>query len=109
MESLSLHTGESTVHWEDNTSFISIVGDKRFTLGVKHIYITVCLLQEQFYNGIFIPEYDKSSVILSDKCTKPCSGIIISRTNKWMTGFILYPTSYTEHYQLMILHEFVVN
>ena len=40
-------------------------------------------------------------------CTKPCSGPMISRSTKWMTGFILYPTIDTEHYQLMILNVFL--
>ena len=44
-----------------------------------------------------------------DMCTKICSGPIISQSNKWMNGFILYPTSDIEHYQLMGLNEFVVN
>ena len=39
-------------------------------------------------------------------CTKPFPGPIISRSTKWMYGFIFYPTSDTEHYQLIILHEF---
>ena len=39
----------------------------------------------------------------ADICTKPCSGPIISRSNKWMTGFRFYPTSETEHYQFMIV------
>ena len=45
----------------------------------------------------------------ADMCTKPYSGPIISWINKWMTGFRLYPTSDTEHYQLMKLHEFIVD
>ena len=44
-----------------------------------------------------------------DMCNKPCSGPIINQTTKWMTGFRLYPTSDTEHYQLMRLYKFVVN
>ena len=53
--------------------------------------------------------YGKSSVMPEDICPKPCLGPIISRSTKWMTVFIFYPNSYTEHYQLMILNEFVVN
>ena len=87
MEALSLHTGSPTVHWEYNTSCISVVEAKRVTPTVKHIYIPVCFLQEQFYNGLFIPKYEKSSVVPADMCTKPCSGPIISRSNKWMTRF----------------------
>ena len=74
----------------------------------KHIDIPVCFLQEQFDNGILLPKYDKSSVMPADMCTKPCSGPIISRSTKWMTGFRFYPTSETERYQFMILHEFIV-
>ena len=57
----------------------------------------------------FGTKYENSSVIPEDMCTKPCAGPIISRITKWMTGFLLYPTSDTEHYQLMILHKFFVN
>ena len=109
MESLALHTGAPTVHWEDNTSFIYVVESKRVTLRVKHIGISVCFFQEKFDNGIFIPKYEKSIVITGDMCTIPCSGPITSRSNKWMTGFRLYSTSDIENYQLMILDEFVAN
>ena len=44
-----------------------------------------------------------------DMCNKPCSGPIIIRSTKLMTGLRLYPTSDTEHYQIMILHVFFVN
>ena len=44
MEALALHTGETTVHWEDNTSCISVVEAKRVTPRVKHIDIPVCFL-----------------------------------------------------------------
>ena len=107
-EDLALHTGAHTVHWEDRKSFIYFVEAKRVTPRVKHIDIPVCFLQEQFDNGLFIPKYEKSSVIPEDMCTKPCSGPIISRSTKWMTGFRFYPTIETEHYQSMILHEFIV-
>ena len=62
---------------------------------VKHIYIPVYFLQEQFENGIFVPEYKKSSVVTEDMCTKPCSGPNISWSNKCMTVFIFYTTSDT--------------
>ena len=39
MEDLELHSGATTLHWEDNTSFISIVEAKRVTPRIKHIYI----------------------------------------------------------------------
>ena len=104
MEALSIHTGAPTVNWEDNTSFISFVEAKRVTPIVKHIGIPVYFPQEKFYNGLFLPKYEKSTVIPADMCTKPCPGPIISRSTKWMTGFIFYPTSDTEHYQFMRLH-----
>ena len=108
MEALALYTGAPTVHWEDNTSCISVVEAKRVTTRVKHIDIPVCFLQEQFDNGLFLPKYEKSSFMPADMCTKPCSGPIISRSTKWMTGFRFYSTSETEHYQFMRLHEFIV-
>ena len=108
MESLALYTGAPTVHWEDNTSCISVVEAKIVTPRVKHIDIPVCFLQEKFDNGLFLPKYEKSSVMPADICTKPCSGPIISRSTKWMTGFRFYPTSDTENYQFMRLHEFIV-
>ena len=76
---------------------------------VKHIDNNVCFLPEQFDNCFFAPKYDKSSVMLVDMYNKPYSATIISCITKWMTGFRFYPTSDTEHYQLVILHYFVVN
>ena len=99
MEALELHTGAPTVNWEGNTSCISAVEVKRVTPRVKHIDIPVCLIQEKFDNGLFIPKYEKSSVMPEDMCTKLCSGPIISRSTKWMTVFRFYPTSDTEKYQ----------
>ena len=61
----------------------------------RHIDITVCFLQEQFDNGIFVPKYEKYSVMPEDMYTKPCSGPILSQSNKCMTGFRFYPTSDT--------------
>ena len=94
-EALALHTGAPTVHWEDNTSCISVVEYRRVTPRVKQIDITVCFLQEQFDNGLFLQKYEKSSVMPADMCTKPCSGPIIIWSTKWMTGFRFYPTSET--------------
>ena len=94
---------------EDNTSCISVVEAKIVTPIAKHIDILVSCLQEKFDNGIFVPKYEKSSVIPVDMCTKPCACQIISWSNKWMTIFRLYPTSDTKPYQLIRLHEFVVN
>ena len=95
MKALALPIGAPTVHWEDNTSCISVLEDKRVTPRVKHIDITVYFLQEQFENGFFNPKYEKSSVIPEDMCTKPCPGPITSLSTKLMTGFRLYPTSVT--------------
>ena len=71
-----------------------MVEDKLFTPRVKHIDITVFFLQEQFYNVLFVPKYEKYSVILEDMCIKPCQGTIISRSNKFINGLWLYPYSY---------------
>ena len=95
MKALSLHTGAPSVHWEYNTSFIYVVEAKRVTPRVKHIDIPVCFLQEQFDNGLFLPKYEKSSVMPADMCTKPCSGPRISWSTKWMNRFRFYPTSET--------------
>ena len=48
MEYLALHTGAPTVHWEYNTSCISVAESKRVTPIVKHIDIHVFLILEQF-------------------------------------------------------------
>ena len=108
METLALHIGAPTLHWEENSSCISVVEAERVTPRVKHIDITVCFLQEQFDNGLFIPKYEKPSVIPADMCTKPCSGPIIRRITKWTTGFRFYPNSKKENYQFMRSHEFIV-
>ena len=109
MEDLVIHTVSPTLHWEDNTSCIYVVEVKQVTIGVKHIETHVYFIQEQFENGIFVPKYEKSSVMSEDMCTKPFSGPIISWSTKYMTGFIFIPTSDTEHHQLMRLHEFFLN
>ena len=87
MEALALHTGAPTVHSEENTSCISIFEAKIVTPRVKQIHIPVCFLQEQFDNGLFIPKYEKSSVMPAYMCKKACSGPIIIQSTKWMTGF----------------------
>ena len=51
-----------------------------------------------------LQKYEKSSVMLADMSTKPCSVPTISWSDKFMTGFILHPTSDTEHYQLIRLY-----
>ena len=109
MEALALHNGSPTLHWEENKSFISVVEAKRVTPRVKKFEIPVCFLQYFFDNDLFIPRYETYSVMLADMCTKPCSGTILIWSTKWITGLRLYPTGDTEHYQLMILHEFFVN
>ena len=109
IEALALHTGARTVHWEDNTSRTSVVEAKMVTPRVKHTNIPVCVLQEQFDNCLFVPKYEKSSVMPADMCTKTCPVPIISQSTNCMTGLRLYTTSDTKHYQLMILNEFVVN
>ena len=92
MEALALHTGAPTVHWEDNTIFISVVEYKSVAPRFKHIDIYVFFLQEQFDNDIFVPKYEKSSFMAEDMCTKPCSGPIIIQRTKVITEFRLYPT-----------------
>ena len=76
MEALAIYTASRTVHWEDNTSCIYVVESKIVTPRVKNIDIPVCFLQEQFYNGLFLPKYENSSVMPADMCTKPCSDLI---------------------------------
>ena len=72
MADLALYTCAPIVHWEDNTSCISVVESKIVTTRVKHIDILVCFLQELFENGLFLPKYENSSVMPADMCTKPC-------------------------------------
>ena len=45
MEALALQNGAPIVHWEENTSFVSIVEAKTLTPIVKHIDIPVCFMQ----------------------------------------------------------------
>ena len=81
-----------------------VVEYKMVTPRVKHVGIPVWFIQEQFENGLFIPKYENSSVVLDDMCTKPCTGPIIRWSTTCMTGLRFYPTSDTEHYQPMRLH-----
>ena len=83
------------LHREDRKSCIFLVEAKRVTPRVKHMDITVYFLQEQFDNSLFVPKDEKYSVIPADMCTKPWSGPIIRRSNKWMTGFRFYLISDT--------------
>ena len=48
IESLVIHNGAPTVHWEDNTGCISVVEAGIFTPRVKHIDIPVYFLPEIF-------------------------------------------------------------
>ena len=52
IESLAIHTGTPSVHWEDNTSCIYVVEFKIINTKVKHIDITVCFLQEKIDNSL---------------------------------------------------------
>ena len=106
MDTLELHTAETRVRWEDNTSCIYMVEAKIVTHGAKQTYTPVCFLPETIENDLFVPKYEKYSVIPEDMCNKPYSGPIISWGTKWMTGLRVYPSSDTENYQLMKLHEF---
>ena len=63
MEYLALQTGAPKVHWEDNTICISVVEAKIVTPRVKHIYISVSFLLEKCDNGLFLPKYEKYSVM----------------------------------------------
>ena len=107
MKFLELYTVAPTVHWEYNTSCISVVEAKRVTTRVDTLKIT-SIFYKNNTNLFFVPKYEKCSVITADIFTKTYSGLIISRNTKWMTGFRFYPTSDTEHYQLMKLNEFFV-
>ena len=95
MKALSLRTGAPTVHWEDNTIFLSVVEAKIVTPVGKYIEINVCFLQETFDNGLFILKYDDSVVVPADMSTRLFSGPIIGWSTKLVTGFIFYPTSDT--------------
>ena len=57
--------GATTVHWQYSTSCISAIEDKKVTHIIKHADILVYFLQEQFDNGLFIPKYEKSGVMMS--------------------------------------------
>ena len=48
METLVIHTGAPIVYWEYTTSCIYVVEAKIVTPRVKHTYIPVCFIQEQF-------------------------------------------------------------
>ena len=47
MKTLALHTVSPTLHWEDNTSCISVVESKIVTPIFKNMGITVCFIQEK--------------------------------------------------------------
>ena len=89
MEALEIHTGSSTVHLKDNQFFIYVFEAKRVTPRVKHIDVPVCFLQKKIDNDIFVPKYEKSSVMPVYMRNKTCSGTIIIQSTKCMTGFRL--------------------
>ena len=82
MEALVLQTGAPVVHWEDNTIFIYVVEAKIVTPRVKQIDIPVYFLQEILENVIFVPKFEKYSVMSENIFTKPCLGSIIYQTSK---------------------------
>ena len=87
-------------------SCISVVESKIVIPRVKHIYITVFFLQEQFYKLSFVPKKEKSIVIPEDICTKLCAGPIISQVTKWVTCSHSYLYSDYEHHELMKSQKF---
>ena len=108
MEALALHTGAPKVHWEDNFFIFLLLRLKELLLELNTLIFQSIFYKINLTNGLFLPKYEKSSVMPADVCTKSCSGPIIIRSTKCMTGLRFYPTSETEHYQFMILHEFIV-
>ena len=46
MESLSIQTHATTVHWEENTIYVYVVESKIVTNRVKHTGANECLIQE---------------------------------------------------------------
>ena len=53
MKALVLNNVEQTLHREEKTSFISVVGSKIVTTIVNQIDIPVCLLQEKLTIVLF--------------------------------------------------------
>ena len=49
MEALALHTDMTTVHWEDNTSYVYVVEANKVTPIVKHVEIAFFFLQGNIY------------------------------------------------------------
>ena len=69
--------------------------------------ITVCFLQK-ILTMIFLLPTMISIVSCRQVCeTNHAQVQFISWITKWITGFIFYPTSDTEQYQLVILHDFI--
>ena len=68
MESLALHTGAPTVHWEYNTSCIFVVEAKMVTPIVKHIGIPVFFYRKNF-TMVFLFQNMKSLVCFRKVCT----------------------------------------
>ena len=48
MESLSIQTHATTVHWEENTIYVYVVESKIVTNRVKHTGANECLIQENW-------------------------------------------------------------
>ena len=86
IDALALHTGSLTVNWENNTSCIYVVEAKIGTPLIKNIDITVCFIQEQFDNGLFVSKYENYRFITEEMCTKLCLDPITSQSTKWTTG-----------------------
>ena len=82
------------------------VEPKRVTPILRYIDIPVCFIHKQYENSIFFTKYEIYGIMLVDMCTKQCSGPFISHSTIFMTGFRFYTSIYSEHNQLMQLHNF---
>ena len=69
MEVLALHTGTPVKTTQVLSMLLNI---KELLLELKRIDSPVCFLKEKFENGIFVPKYEKSSVMIAYMCIKPC-------------------------------------
>ena len=77
MESLELRTYAPTEHWEENTSFVSVVESKRGTHIVKHIDILVYFLQDLF-EILFLFQNMRSLVLCWKICTSNSGQVQLS-------------------------------
>ena len=80
MDSIELQTEAPTVHREDSTSCIYVVEAKRVTHRFMNIESKLFFLQEKYDNGLFIPKYDKYTIMPDDMCVKSLYGTIINRS-----------------------------